>query len=413
MTKENFSKTILSNGIKIISEHIDTVHSISLGFWILSGSKDESTKTNGITHLFEHLAFKSTKNRTAFQIGNDIESLGGSINAFTTKNTTCFYVRLMQEHIEQGIDVLSDLIMNPDFNDDDLEKEKSVVIEEIKDIEDTPGDIIFDFFSQQLFPNHPLGRSIQGTEESIKNLSKKDILDFIKDNYNSDNLIISAAGNIEHDNLVRLVKKYLDKFRIGKKIKKTPRITPVIDKIKTYERSIQQVHYITGRRIFPQSDPRRLQLAVLNLILSAGMSSRLFHNIREKYGFIYSIYSFHDFNIDQGVFGIYTATDVTKIDIVSDLIFNEFNNLIEEKITSQEFKKVKQQFKGGLVIGLESMSSRMNRLAKMEIFEKRLLPIDELLMIIEKITREDIQELAKYLFQRDKFITTIIKPKSN
>lgn len=410
MNEERFQKTVLSNGIRVISEYIDSVYSVALGIWAIAGSQDESKETNGIAHLLEHMAFKGTTNRSAYQIAHEIEALGGALNAFTGKNMTCYYARLMGEHLATGVDVLADLIKNPLFNDDDLEREKGVIIEEIREIEDTPSDIIHDFFTEQLFPDHPIGRSIQGSVENIRSFTVDQLTDFINRHYTADRLLVVASGRVNHHELVELVIKYLSDISAGDGVPALTDVTDIREKSQKIFRPISQSHLVLGRRVFPQGDPRRYHLALLNVILSGGMSSRLFHNIREQYGFVYAIYSFYDLYLNNGLFGVYAGVETDQLDTIRDMIYSELNKLKQDGITADELRKVKQQFKGGLVISLEGMQARMNRLAKMEIYEKRIMTIQELLDIIEKITVDEIINLADYLVQPEKFIETVIVP---
>ncbi|MBU4445540.1 insulinase family protein, partial [bacterium] len=234
----------MSNGIRVISEYIDSVYSIALGIWAIAGSQDETLETNGIAHLLEHIAFKGTRTRTAFQIANEIESLGGSLNAFTGKNVTCFYARLMSEYLSTGVEVLSDLVLNPLFDNAELEREKGVIIEEIREIEDTPSDIIHDYFSEQLFPDHPIGRSIQGSIANIQSFTSNQLIDFIKSNYTSDRLLVAASGRVYHNELVELTEKYLSGLQRGNNSRVLPEITPIKELKKVYRRQISQSHLI-------------------------------------------------------------------------------------------------------------------------------------------------------------------------
>jgi len=407
---EKIQKTTLPNGIRVVSEYVDFVHSAALGFWIVAGSQNETKETNGIAHLLEHMAFKGTTNRTAFQIAHSIESLGGILNAFTSKDLTCYYTRLMAEYIDTGVDVLSDLILNSLFKNEDLNREKGVIIEEIKEIEDTPGDVIHDYFAQELYPDHPLGRPIQGTVENVKLIGVNQLKDFVKTYYTADRLVVVASGKVEHEHLVELTNKYMSDIHAGNCKIAVPGVLPIREYRKVYSKPIGQSHIMLGRRIFPQSDCRRYHLALLNVILSGGMSSRLFHNIREKYGFVYAIYSFADFYSNEGLFGFYAGVDSNRMEKVKFKIYKELEKLATDPVPEEELKKVKQQFKGGLVLSLENMLARMSRLAKIEIFEEKLLTIDELLKIIESISSKDLQNLASYLYDKDVFIETIIKP---
>lgn len=410
MNKENFQKTILENGVTVISENIDTVHSVSLGYWLTVGSVNETDISNGMAHMLEHMVFKRTGRRTSFDIADDIESLGGVLNAFTSKSITCYYVRLMYEYLEAGVDVLSDIAINWQFDAEDFEKEKTVIYEEIKSVEDNPSDIIFDLHHLQLFPNHSLGRPIQGTWDQVKNFTQDQVVNFYKNHYTTENLLVTAAGKVDHESLVRLVEKYTANMpRSGETAILLP-INNVKEKEKVFRRDIQQTHLLLGRRIFPKSDPRKHYLSMLNIILSAGLSSRFFINIREKYGFIYSIYSMTEFYLNQGDFSIYVATDVNKIDFTRELIYKELRDIAENGVTEKELLKAKQQFKGSAMLHLESMQSRMSRIAKMEIFEKKLQTIDELLEIINDISLKNTQDTARYLYEEKEFVETRIIP---
>ncbi|MBN2281911.1 MAG: insulinase family protein [Candidatus Marinimicrobia bacterium] len=410
MNKENFQKTILKNGVTVISENIDTVHSVSLGYWLLVGSINETEKYNGMAHMLEHMVFKRTQKRDSFDVANDIESLGGILNAFTSKSVTCYYVRLMNEDLETGVDVLSDIVINWQYHREDFKKEKTVIFEEIKSVEDNPSDLIFDLHHLQLFPNHSLGRPIQGTWDSVQKFSKKDVVSFYKNNYTTKNLLVTAAGRVNHAELVKLVEKYTaDMPTEGLSFK----IKPIIDiqvKEKEYKRDIQQSHMLLGRRIFAKNDPRRHAISLLNILLSGGLSSRFFNNIRERYGFIYSIYSMTEFYLNEGDFSIYVATDKNKIDFTRKLIYKEMRDIADKRIDEKELLKVKQQFKGSAMLHLESMQSRMSRIAKMEIFEKELQTIDQLLEIINGISASDIQDVATYLYDEQQFVESRIVP---
>ncbi len=412
MSAKVFQETQMQNGIQVVSEYIDSVYSVALGVCIAAGSINETEQTNGIAHMFEHMAFKRTAHRNAFQIAHEIESLGGMVNATTGKNFTCYYTRLMSEHVGKGVEVLADIVQNTKIDPVEFEREKNVVIEEIKNVEDTPSDIIHDYLSEQLFPQHPLGRSIQGTIDSIRNLTIKQVYDFVHQNYTTDRIFIVAAGRIRHTELMDLVTRFFDQRNISQQSMEIPSIPNKIVPCKTYNRKIQQAHLVLGRRLFPHSDKRRFHLSLLNVILSGGMTSRLFQNIREKYGFVYTTFSFAEFYLNSGIFGLYGATDQRTLKQTRKLIYEELKKLARQHINSEELKKAKQQFKGAATLGLESMQARMNRLARLKILEKRLMTIDELLEIIDSITARDLIHLADYLYDPQAFAETNIIPQS-
>lgn len=377
------------------------------------GSQDETDQTNGLAHLLEHMAFKGTHTRNAYQIANEIESLGGSINAFTSRTLTCFFVRLMSEHLAKGVEVLSDLVLNPRFDGQELEKEKGVIAEEIREIEDTPSEVIHDLFTGQLFPDHPLGRPIQGTVENVRSFTNDQLIQFIKTQYSPERILVVASGRVKHADLVKLVEKYLLRLDGDIGLEKPFHLEAIRERNRIYKRPIAQAHIIVGRRVFPQGDPRRYILALLNIILSGGMTSRLFHNIRERYGFVYAIYSFADLFLHTGLFGIYAGVESGELDNIRQMIYAELKRLVTEPVPELELRKVKQQFEGGLVISLENMQARMHRLARMEIYEQKLLKIDTLLDIIDGITARDLQEVAKYLQDEETYIETVIVPEQS
>lgn len=413
MALNNYKQTTLSNGLRIVSEYVDSVYSVALGVCVLAGSNDETEQTNGLAHLLEHMAFKGTENRSAFQIAHDIESLGGNINAFTAKNYTCYHVRLMSEYLEEGIDVLADVVQNNLFRGEDIEREKMVIKEEIKDSEDSPTSAIHDFFIEQLFPQHPYGRAIQGTQDSVSNITKTQILNFVNDYYNPDNIVIAATGRVRHARLVKKVRKFFSKNSGVKTVHKHYDFEPVQQEKSVYTRDIKQAHVILGTRIFSRQDERRFELALLNVLLSGGLSSRLFQNVREKYGFVYSIYAFARLYKKKGVFGIYAGTDISNLDKTGDLILKELQKIADGDLTEDELQHKKQQYKGTAMLSLESMAARMQRLAKMAIVDNELITIDELLDKINKIDKQGIVELARYILNDHLFIKTIIKPENS
>jgi len=413
MALNNYEQTVLSNGLRIVSEYVDSVYSVSLGVCVLAGSNDETGEINGLAHLLEHMAFKGTKNRSAYQIAIDIESLGGNINAFTSKNYTCYHTRLMSEYLEEGVDVLADVVQNNLLLEEDIQREKSVVKEEIKDSEDSPTSAIHDYFIKQLFPDHPYGRAIQGTLESVDNITREQILEFTNKYYNPDNIVIAAAGRVNHKDLVNTVRKYFSQEVSTETKHRHYKFSPIKEQTREYTRSIKQAHVIMGTRIFPRKDERRYELSLLNVILSGGLSSRLFQNVREKYGFVYSIYGFARLYKKKGVFGVYAGTDISNLDKTCELIEEEIHNIAEGDITDHELQQKKQQYKGTAMLSLESMASRMQRLAKMAVLDNELITINELLDRINRISKQDIIEVARYLVSEKQFIKTIIKPANN
>ena len=402
--QNSFKKTVLDNGIRILSEEIPYVRSVSIGIWITVGSRDENEEINGVTHLIEHMLFKGTEKRSAKMIAQSLESVGGYLNAFTSKEHTCYYARILDEHIEKAVDVLSDLILHPQFDKKELVKEKTVILEELKNYEDEPDEIIHDEFEKILFQPHPLGYNILGTRESLKSFTKTKLEDYKEKHYTSDNIIVCAAGNISHEKLVDLVQKYFKELKKNKSVYK--RVAPKPRKKGTKVevlKPIQQAHLCYGTYTFKVGDERRFPLLILNTLLGDGMSSRLYQSVREKRGLAYSVYSFANLLTDSGSFGIYVGTDKTKVDLSVSLIKKELERFNDKAISSGELNRTKSQVKGNMVLGLESMSNRMMRLAKGEIYYGRFQTVDSLIEKIDKIDVASVQKVAGDIFDLDKF----------
>ena len=410
MTKSNYhKKSTLANGVRIVTEKIPYVHSVSVGIWILAGTIDETTENNGIAHFVEHMVFKGTESRTSLEIADSLESLGGHINAFTGKEITCFYAHVLDENIEIAIDILADLIINPLLAVKDVEREKRVVLEEIGELEDSPDELIHEYFIESLYKPHPISFSTLGKRKTINSLNRNKIIKFIQSNYSGNRIVVAAAGNIDHENVVDTVSKYLIDIK-----KSSDRSTNILQKEKitkkVIENNFQQAHICIGRRGFSYCDPRRYSLLLLNTILGFGMSSRLFQNIRERHGLAYSIYSFVDFLKDTGLFGVYLGTDKENIDFSIELVKKEMNTFIQEPISDEELDKRKNQLKGNLLLGLESTSNRMNRLAKTEINYGKFHSIDSIIVAIDNVTSDQIFELSSWLFAEEQLSTIILKP---
>lgn len=408
-----FNKTTLENGLRIVTESIPQVKSISIGFWINVGSRDESKSSNGISHFLEHMVFKGTKDYSVKQIATQIEGYGGYINAFTGKETTCYYVRILDEQIKRAVDVLSQLTLYPLIKETDIEKEKSVVLEEIKNIEDDPEDLIHDVFDKNLFLDNPIGYPVIGSSDNVKNITRKDLFEHLNKFYIPQNMVIAAAGNINHEKFVELVSSYFLNKRASNGSLARKRIVPkksAIDVIKQVK-PIQQAHICTGTRSYSIRSKHRFALMLLNTMVGEGMSSRLFQNIREKYGFTYTIGSFLNFFEDTGCFGVYTGTDKDHIDVSIELIYKELQKLVNNPISNAELNRVKSQVKGTMILSLENMSTRMMRLATNEIYFNDYISVESTLNKIESVTADEVQSVAKNIFDIDKFTTVIFTPK--
>jgi predicted Zn-dependent peptidase len=407
-----YRKTVLASGVRVVTEKIPYVRSVSLGVWANVGSRDESPTQNGISHFLEHMVFKGTKKRSVRDIAQSLESLGGYLNAFTTKEQTCFYARVLDMHVEEAMDVLSDLVQNGVFKKEELEKEKNVVIEELKNAEDDPEDIIHDYFEKALFPTHALGCPIIGTEENLRRFKRDDLLDHIGSHYHPSRLVVAAAGNIEHEYLVRLVEKYLTKLP-AEAFSESRTQGPTTSEHNTFAehpRPIKQAHVCLGTVSYSIKHRDRYPLMVMNALLGEGMSSRLYQNIREKYGFAYSVYSYTNLMSDTGVFGAYIATDEKNIANSIELIQKELGKLKAKPVSKAELDRTKSQIKGVMMLGLENMSGRMMRLGSSELYFESFTSLDTILKKVDAVTSEGIQRVANDLFREERFSTVIIRP---
>ncbi|MCX6121396.1 MAG: pitrilysin family protein [Ignavibacteriales bacterium] len=415
-TEATYQKTVLDNGVRIVTEEIPHVRSLSLGFWIETGSRDEFPANNGISHFIEHMVFKGTKKRSVKEIAQSIESVGGYLNAFTSKEHTCYYARVLDEHLELATDVLSDMVFQPTFPQKEFEKEKNVILEELKQAEDDPDDIIQDYFEKALFKTHPLGMPVIGNAKSITSFTRKDLLHYKTEQYTSANLVVAAAGNLQHAEVVELTKRYLQNA-VNSTNKRSERNQSVFEEpssvLSEYYKPIQQAHICLGTIGFHVHDERRFPMQVLNTLLGDGMSSRLFQNIREKYGFAYAVYSFNNMMQDTGAAGVYIGTDNSHVQRCIDLVWKELKSLRTKGITKEELTRTKAQLKGSMMLGMENIPNRMIRLGSSELYFGELISLDTIIHKIDAVTREEVQEIAEGLFKEDRFATVIFHPNGN
>jgi predicted Zn-dependent peptidase len=391
---ERCSRSVLPDGLKVISERMDHVRSISLGVWIRAGSREEEEAESGISHMIEHMLFKGTPTRDARQIALALESLGGYLSAFTSEELTCFYARFLDEHLPVAVDVLSDILANSTIDEEELGREKRVIGEEIKRFEDSPDKYAHFLLSMALFDGHPLATPIMGTMESVAAFTRAGVLRSWRSRYTHENVVIASSGNIDHD---RLVDRISRSFRF---FPSTPRsdLSPPADRAPCLEgasRDISQVHLCLGTRTKGYPDPDRYPLMILNSIVGEGMSSRLFQRVREQMGLVYTIYSFFHLYRDTGQFGIYLATDPTQAKQAMQVVGAECRRLLEEGLDERELEDAKSQLKGGLVLTLESTSARMMRLAEMELFLETYVSLDETIAAIDAVTEEDVMRVAQ------------------
>jgi len=403
--------TELPNGIRIVSERIDSVRSFSLGFWFDVGSRDEDKANNGISHFLEHMFFKGTKKRTPKQIAEDVESLGGYLNAFTSKEHTCFYGRGLDVHIEKIFEVLADMLQYSVFKPSEIKKESSVVIDELNDIEDSPEELIFDKFETNLFPTDPLGYTIIGTEKNLKNFCQKDLFSYIKDKYKFNNFLIAASGQVKHEDLVKFAKKYITKD-FGYSDYKRPQSKEAAAKNLFFKKDIQQAHIIMGRTAPGYKEKMRTKVSVLSHILGEGSSSRLFQTVREKNGIAYQINSFLNSFNDISTMGVYFSTNEKSAHKAESLILNEFKKMRSKKISTEELDRAKNFLKGNIIMSLENTTNRMIRNAQSLIYHNRIKTVDETIKEIESVTREDVLELSNQYLDYNTYKKVVISSKN-
>jgi predicted Zn-dependent peptidase len=408
---DNYYLTTLPGGTKIVSEYIPHVQSFTLGFWFNVGARDESLRNNGISHFIEHMLFKGTKKRSAKMIAEEIESYGGYLNAFTSKEHTCYYSKGLSENLGRTFSVLADLIQNPLFRENHIKREAGVVIDELKDIDDNPEELLYDKFEEIIFNGSRLSFPVIGKEKNIKNFSPNDLFNFHKTNYNTDGLLIVASGNLKHDELIKLTEKYItggkSKYR---KTREKLNFKKVEDAF--IEKDVQQVHTIIGRATYGYNDSRRVPVRFLSALIGEGSSSRLFLAIREKLGITYQINSFLNSYNDTSAFGIYFSTNQNQYARVIGIIFKEFKKLKDIPISEKELKKVKEYLKGGMLLSLESTTNRMMRIANSILYYDKVFSVEDYLSKIEKITVEDVQKTANELLNDSKLIKVILKSDS-
>lgn len=408
-----FERTTLSNGVRVVTERIPSVRSVSVGVWIGVGSRDEAAEEGGVCHFIEHMVFKGTRKRRMHHIAQRMENVGGYLNAFTAKEYTCFYARCLDEHLDRAIDTVCDLVFNPVFPEKDLEREKDVVIEEMKMYEDTPEDRVFDLLEGALFNGHPMGLPIIGTDSSVKGFSREGLFDFMHRMFSPERIVISIAGNVDHRRAVRFVTRFFGEKQhahlgTGKAIRQP--IPPYLPSRTDEQKQIQQAHIVLGTRAYDVHDDRRVALSVLNTILGGGMSSRLNQNIRERYGYCYNIYSFVNMHADTGDFGVYMGTDESKMAHAERLIFRELDKLNQTAIKPRALDRAKSQVKGSIMLGLESMGSRMMRMGRQELYYEQYFSLDEILEMVDAVTAPEVLDVAQDLFHRSRFSVVRLIP---
>ncbi len=394
----DIERTTLTNGVRVITEQMPHVRSVSVGIWIGTGSREEQPEVGGISHFIEHMVFKGTKKRTAEQIARSVDSIGGGLDAFTSKELVSYNVKVLDEHLPEAFDVVSDLVRNPLFQKEDIEREKGVILEELKMEVDNPEYLIHEIFSSNFWKGHPLGRPIIGTKQTIRTFDRDKIERHYNQFYTPSNILITAAGNLKHKHLVDLATQHFEDLKPRKTpaIKVTP--TPHAPLIFRNKNSLEQVHVYLGVPSIPMSHESRFACYILNAILGGGMSSRLFQNIREKQGLAYTVFSELSMYRDAGCMLIYAGTSLKSAGKVVESIVRELNTLVNTAVSSDELVRAKDHLKGSFVLGLESTSSRMGNLARQELYFNRFFSLDEMLDRIDRVQSNEVQALAQQFF---------------
>jgi len=407
-----FSKSLLDNGIRVVSQEMPEHRSVSLGIWVENGSRHESEAENGLSHFIEHLLFKGTARRTAAQIAEEMDAVGGVLNAFTAKEHTCYYAKVLDENLPLAIDLLTDIFLNSSFDPDEIERERSVILQEISQAEDTPDDYVHDLFNLDFFQDHPIGRPICGREQTVNGFNREDILDFFKARYQPRRVIVSAAGNFRHDALVEEIAGRLGAVRAGNGdavALATGESAPAMGSgVFPHAKSLEQVHLCLGVAGLAQTHPQRYAGYVLNTLLGGGMSSRLFQEIREKRGKAYSVYSFSSSYKDVGYFGVYAGTSLESTEEVVDLIVKELRKLAAGEVSAEELDRTQGQLVGSMMLGLESTDSWMSHIARNEIYFGKAVGTEEICRQIRAVSRDDMIELAAALFNGGAMTLTLL-----
>jgi predicted Zn-dependent peptidase len=412
MTTEarDIQKRVLPNGLVVITETMPHVRSVSVGIWVRNGSRREALEENGLAHFMEHMVFKGTERRSAESIAREMDSIGGMLDAFTSKEQICFNAKVLDEHLPIAFDVIADLVLRPKFDSEDVKKERQVVLEEIKMDLDNPEYLLHEIFTRGFWPEHPLGRPILGTRETVRHFSRESLRKRFRPWFAPDCLVLTAAGNVKHECILELAEREFGDLKpAGTLEDHGAPYTHAPIHLET-KRDLEQVHVCIGVPSFPLAHEGRFAVAVLNNLLGGGMSSRLFQNIREKLGLAYAVFSELTPYSDAGMMTVYAGTARETVGQVIDLVIQEFRDLKQKPVTEEELLRAKNHLKGSLMLSLESTSSRMANLARQELYFGRFYTLDEILASIGAVTREEVQSLAQQFFRPELIAVTVLGP---
>ena len=404
----NVRREVLTNGLTILTEEMPHIRSVSIGIWIKTGSRHESPEWNGISHFVEHMVFKGTRSRSAEQIAREVDSVGGNMDAFTAKECICFDIKVLDEHLPTAMDILSDLVLCPTFAADEIKRERGVILEEIKMDEDNPDYLVHEIFTQNFWKDHPLGKPILGTKETVKKFEQAVLFDYYSRFFIPNNMIVSVAGNVKHERLMEVVREKFAQLTAGPNGFKQdpPKIQARINM--RNKKALEQVQLCMGVPSLPIGHENRFSSYILNTLLGGGMSSRLFQSVREKQGLAYAIYSELNPYRDTGCMAVYAGTSRENAPKVVQSVVNELRMLKNDAVTEEELRRAKAQLKGSLMLSLESSTARMSNLARQELYFERFYSMDEIIGRIEAVTTEDLMALAQQYFQTGSIAVTVL-----
>ena len=389
-------QTILPSGLRVVTSERPQNETVSLGIWVNTGAAYETEDINGISHFVEHMVFKGTQKRTSLQISEEIENVGGQNNAYTSREFTAFYAKMLKNDVELALDVIADFVMAPLFPEDEMKKEKEVVVQEIKQGIDTPDDVVFDYFQEYAFPNQPLGRTILGPAETVRSFTAEKLHQYMRHNYAAENTVVVAVGNLKHESFVKMVEARMNAYRPN---------TSFAVASQTYQgwfyeerRPIEQAHVLLGFQGVEYNNPAYYAVSVFSTLFGGGMSSRLFQEIREKRGLVYSVYSFTNSHTKSGLFGIYAGTSGEEINKLVPVVVDEIKKTVQEKVSDKELERAKIQLKASMLMALESSSATAEVIARQMLLYNRVIPTEEIVERIGAVTADDVQKAAQMLF---------------
>ncbi len=403
------TREVLDSGLRLITESMPHVRSVSLGVWLTRGSRHESVHNSGIAHFVEHMLFKGTATRTAEDIAQAIDSIGGQLDAFTAKEYASYYIKVLDEHLPTAVDLLSDIVMNPNFTAEDLDKEKKVILEEIKMVEDTPDDLVHELFTQHFWEGHALGRPILGSKDTVESFTTAILRQYFQTSYVAPNVIVSAAGNIEHARVHDLIAAAFEKLPATRAVfaDETPRVVP---QVTVRAKELEQSHLCLGTHSYQQNHPDRYVSYIMNTVLGGSMSSRLFQNVRERRGLAYAVFSGLSAYRDAGNVTIYAGCANEAVPEVIDVCVEELRGMKSAPVADAELRRAKDHLKGSLMLSLENTASRMSHLARQEIYFERHFTLDETLAGVERVTAADVTRVATDLFSDGSLAATVVGP---